>query len=88
MRLSNQKHVKGFITISVLGLVLLTGCGFKGPLYLPPPPDTLSGKPSSPSNQTDQPSSQTSVQSGSTVSPYSPFMQQNPSLVPAPRIIE
>lgn len=88
MSFSNQKRITGFITISVLGLALLTGCGFKGPLYLPPPPDTLTGKSTGPSNQTDQPSSQTSEQSGSIESPYSPYMQQNPSLEPAPRIIE
>ncbi|MFO7746553.1 MAG: lipoprotein [Orrella sp.] len=29
-------------TISALfGVSLLVGCGYKGPLYLPPPPDTL-----------------------------------------------
>jgi len=82
---SNQKRVVCFITISVLGLAMLTGCGFKGPLYLPPPPDTLGGKSQKPS---DQSSSQTSGQTGPKVSPYSPFLQQNPSLEPTPRIIE
>jgi predicted small lipoprotein YifL len=77
---SNQKRVMCFITISVLGFAALSGCGFKGPLYLPPPPDTLSKTPQNPS---DQSTSQTSGQTGMEVSPYSPFPQQNPSLEPA-----
>jgi predicted small lipoprotein YifL len=82
---SNQKRIVGFITISVLGLAMLTGCGFKGPLYLPPPPDTLGGKTQKPSEQSVSP---TSGQMGVEVSPYSPFLEQNPSLEPAPRTMQ
>ncbi len=84
MGLSNQKRVMCFITISVLGFAMLGGCGFKGPLYLPPPPDTLSKQPQSSSGQSP---SQTSGQTGTEVSPYSPFPQENPSLEPAPRVM-
>lgn len=84
MGFSNQKRVMCFITIAVLGFATLSGCGFKGPLYLPPPPDTLGKKPQ---NQSDQSPSQVSGQTGTEVSPYSPFPQENPSLEPAPRIM-
>jgi predicted small lipoprotein YifL len=82
---SNQKRVVSLITISVISLAMLTGCGFKGPLYLPPPPDTLGNKTQ---NSTEQAPLETSEQMGSEVSPYSPFLQENPSLEPAPRIMQ
>ncbi|MCD8504692.1 MAG: lipoprotein [Burkholderiaceae bacterium] len=50
----------------------LIGCGYKGPLYLPPPPDTISGQ-------------------GSVVQTPEvniPPESQNPSLEPAPIVIE
>ena len=52
--------------------LLLIGCGYKGPLYMPPPPDTL-GEQTAPADQSG------------TSAPDEP---QNPSLEPAPIIIE
>ncbi len=84
MGFSNQKRVMCFITIAVLGFAALSGCGFKGPLYLPPPPDTLGQKPQ---KSSDQLPSQTSGQTETEVSPYSPIPQQILSLEPAPRVM-
>jgi len=52
--------------------LLLIGCGYKGPLYIPPPPDTL-GEQTTPAGQSDA----TALDE-----------PQNPSLEPAPIIIE
>ena len=52
--------------------LLLIGCGYKGPLYMPPPPDTLGEQPAS-AEQSDMAASEE---------------PQNPSLEPAPIIIE
>ena len=54
-----------------LGL-LVVGCGYKGPLYMPPPPDTL-GEQAAPADQSEM---------------AAPDEPQNPSLEPAPIIIE
>ena len=54
--------------------ILLVGCGYKGPLYLPPPPNTL-GTPQK-TNASTAPV------------PNIPPMQENPSLEPAPIVIE
>jgi len=54
--------------------ILLVGCGYKGPLYLPPPPNTL-GTPQK-TNASTAPE------------PNIPPMQENPSLEPAPIVIE
>lgn len=51
---------------------LLVGCGYKGPLYMPPPPDTLG----------DQ------AQTAKPAEPSVPDEPQNPSLEPAPIVIE
>lgn len=50
----------------------LLGCGYKGPLYLPPPPDTIAGQ------GTVVPDEQANI----------PAQSQNPSLEPAPIVIE
>lgn len=52
--------------------LLLVGCGYKGPLYMPPPPDTL-GEQNAPANQAE---------------PNIPDEPENPSLEPAPIVIE
>jgi predicted small lipoprotein YifL len=53
-------------------LSLLLGCGYKGPLYLPAPPDTLSG--------------QGTVIEDTPPPTFSDT--QNPSLEPSPIVIE
>lgn len=60
----------------------LLGCGYKGPLYLPPPPDIM-GKAEAPNNST----SGDSATAGQRV-PNIPPMRQNPSLEPAPIVIQ
>jgi predicted small lipoprotein YifL len=50
----------------------LLGCGYKGPLYLPPPPDTLSGQ----GTVLEEPETRIPPES------------INPSLEPAPIVIE
>lgn len=57
--------------VAPAALLLLAGCGYKGPLYLPPPPDTLNEGQASEQRQPDIPP-----------------QQQNPSLEPAPIVIE
>ena len=52
--------------------LLLVGCGYKAPLYMPPPPDTL--------GEQDVSSSQAESNM--------PDEPQNPSLEPAPIVIE
>ena len=52
--------------------LLLVGCGYKGPLYMPPPPDTL-GEQDAPPSQADS---------------NMPGEPENPSLEPAPIVIE
>ena len=52
--------------------LLLVGCGYKAPLYMPPPPDTL-GEPDAPASQPES---------------NMPDEPQNPSLEPAPIVIE
>lgn len=59
----------------ILGSVLLAsllGCGYKGPLYLPPPPDTIAGQ-GTVIDETEQ---------------NIPRESENPSLEPAPIVIE
>ena len=85
MRFPKKNRLIGCITITALSLVMLSGCGFKGPLYLPPPPNTLGHKSDVP---TDQSTPQTPNETVSDMPTYSPFYQQNPSLEPAPRIIQ
>lgn len=53
-------------------LASLLGCGYKGPLYLPPPPDTLGGQ----GTVLEEPSTEIPPES------------ENPSLEPAPIVIE
>ncbi|UOD50468.1 LPS translocon maturation chaperone LptM [Orrella daihaiensis] len=53
-------------------LASLIGCGYRGPLYLPPPPDTISGQGSVLENP------ETNI----------PPESKNPSLEPAPIVIE
>ena len=60
------------IILAPVLLVSLLGCGYKGPLYLPPPPDTIAGQ-------------------GTVVpdeKPNIPPESLNPSLEPAPIVIE
>lgn len=59
------------ILASVLFASLL-GCGYKGPLYLPPPPDTIAGQ------GTVVPDEKANI----------PPESKNPSLEPAPIVIE
>jgi predicted small lipoprotein YifL len=72
-----QRVIYGSITLLLSGLVL-SGCGYKGPLYLPPPPDTLG-------QQTPQSNLSAPV---SPVSPGDPTTPADPSLEPAPVVIE
>ena len=60
-----------FVLVPML-LAFLLGCGYKGPLYLPPPPDTISGK----GSVLEQPQQNIPTES------------KNPSLEPAPIVIE
>lgn len=83
MRLFKHQYAIGYISACVLGAGLLTGCGFKGPLYLPPPPNTIGDQPPAESNAPQIPA-QTNTYSPT----YSPFYQPNPSLEPAPRAIQ
>ncbi len=53
-------------------VTLLLGCGYKGPLYLPPPPDTIAGK----GSVIEQPEANIPPES------------ENPSLEPTPIVIE
>lgn len=53
-------------------VTLLLGCGYKGPLYLPPPPDTIKGQ----GTVIDEPVANIPPES------------ENPPLQPAPIVIE
>ena len=46
-----------FLLFTVCALILVTGCGRKGPLYLPPPPpaDTGQAQPSAGEGETEAP---------------------------------
>lgn len=72
-----QRVLFGSMAFVLSGLAL-TGCGYKGPLYLPPPPDTL-GQQAPQSNR----SAPVDV-----VSPGDPTTPANPSLEPAPVVIQ
>jgi predicted small lipoprotein YifL len=70
-------HASYLRSLSLLAAVALSagalvGCGYKAPLYMPPPPDVLGTQP--------QPAQSTT--------PNIPPMQENPSLEPAPIVIE
>lgn len=58
--------------LSMIVCASLVGCGYKAPLYLPPPPDTLKGQVPATSSQRES------------IPPES----KNPSLEPAPIVIE
>lgn len=73
----SQRVLFGSLTLLLSGLAL-AGCGYKGPLYLPPPPDTL-GQPAPQSNR----SAPVGV-----VSPSDRATPADPSLEPAPTVIE
>ena len=62
----------GRFALMLVFLSLLLGCGYKGPLYLPAPPDTLSG--------------QGTVIEDTPPPTFSDT--QNPSLEPSPIVIE
>jgi len=77
------------MTLTCLPLVL-AGCGYKGPLYLPPPPA------SKPSTQAKPQSSNPTPSPGvdpltpgmpDTSNPASPLFEQDPTLMPAPIVI-
>jgi predicted small lipoprotein YifL len=72
-----QRVLYGSITLLLSGLTL-AGCGYKGPLYLPPPPDTLGQQ--TPQSNLSAPAS--------SVSPADPITPVDPSLEPAPVVIE
>ena len=74
---ARQRVLIGLLGITCSGL-LLVGCGYKGPLYLPPPPDTL-GETEAPRGADSNVESQTQTES---------LMQTNPSLQPAPIVIQ
>jgi predicted small lipoprotein YifL len=79
LSLSRVRQRVRFGTVSlILGSAMLAGCGYKGPLYLPPPPDTLGDQ-----RQQSNPSDGTR-----TTPPLTPGMQTNPSLEPNPIVIE
>lgn len=70
--------------LAAAGLICLSliGCGYKGPLYLPPPPDVM-GDPKATNNTT----SGGSATQGQRM-PSIPPMRENPSLEPAPIVIQ
>jgi len=72
-----QRALFGSITLLLSGLAL-AGCGYKGPLYLPPPPDTLG--PQAPASNLSSP--------GDIFPTGDPTIPANPSLEPAPVVIE
>ena len=45
----NARYLSRTLGISILAIVT-SACGYKGPLYLPPPPDTLKGQDNSTNN--------------------------------------
>ncbi len=72
-----QRLLFGSITLLFSGLAL-AGCGYKGPLYLPPPPDTLG-----------QPAPQSNLSSPRDIFPAgAPTIPADPSLEPAPVVIQ
>lgn len=73
----SQRVLFGLMAIVLCGLAL-AGCGYKGPLYLPPPPDTLGQQ---------APQSNRSVPA-SPVTSGDPSTPANPSLEPAPVVIQ
>lgn len=72
----SQRVLFSVITVLLSGLAL-AGCGYKGPLYLPPPPDTLGQQ---------APQSNLSVPAGK-VSSGDPTIPADPSLEPAPAVL-
>jgi len=74
---ARQRVLIGLLGMACGGL-LLAGCGYKGPLYLPPPPDTL-GEQSEPADPGANDGSDTATNSS---------MQTDPSLEPAPIVIQ
>lgn len=77
---ARQRVLIGTIS-AVFGGFLLTGCGYKGPLYLPPPPDTL-GEQAKQSNESNE-SNKTPVES-----PDAQSVTTDPPLEPTPMVIE
>jgi len=72
-----QRVLFSSITALLSGLAL-AGCGYKGPLYLPPPPDTLG-----------QQAPQSNLSSPGDIFPTgSPTIPADPSLEPAPAVIQ
>gem|GEM_PF-503232 len=83
--------MRRIVAMTLTGLPLvLAGCGYKGPLYLPPPPAAKS------TTQANPPSSSPTTSPGvnpltpgmpDTSNPASPLFEQDPSLTPAPIVI-
>lgn len=74
---ARQRVLIGLLGVACAGF-LLVGCGYKGPLYLPPPPDTLgetSEQPDPRANDALEKATESSIQT-------------NPSLEPAPIVIQ
>lgn len=80
---ARRRVIMGTIS-AFLGGSLLVGCGYKGPLYLPPPPDTLG-------EQTEQRNSNTDdflETSGVTKESLQTDESLDPPLEPDPIVIE
>ncbi len=69
---ANRLGSRNRLLLASILFASLLGCGYKGPLYLPPPPDTLSGQ------GTVLKEPETNI----------PPESINPSLEPAPIVIE
>jgi predicted small lipoprotein YifL len=72
-----QRVLFSLMTV-LLSVLALVGCGYKGPLYLPPPPDTLGQQ--APQSNLSSP--------GDTLPTGDPTVPANPSLEPAPVVIQ
>ncbi len=82
--------MRRIVAMVLTGLSLsVTGCGYKGPLYLPPPPPAA--KPSTEAKpQTPKPAhgiDPATPGMPDTSNPASPAFEQDPSLMPAPIVI-
>ena len=73
--------LRRIVAMALSGMALsLAGCGYKGPLYLPPPPAAKPVKPA-PGIDPNTPGMP------DTSNPASPMFEQDPSLTPAPIVI-
>jgi predicted small lipoprotein YifL len=74
--------MKATIVPAVMGLLALSGCGQKGPLYLPDRGGTIVTRPANPSSEATPPK----APSSQAPTPTNPASQQTPtSTAPSPR---